>query len=467
MAEHARESQPLELRTPGGRRLLAAAALATGVTFFDGDAITVALPDMAARLDVGIAAMQWVMNLFLLIAGAFLLVGGSIGDRYGRRRIFLVGTGVFGLGTVIAGAAPGLGVLLGARVVQGAGAALLVPVSLAVVSVGFVERDRGAAIGWWSGLTATSSMIGPVVGGSITDLGSWRAVFAVEAAVLALVLFLAVKHLQVPEADRSRRIDLAGSAVTAVAVGGIIFTAIQGRMWGFASPAVIAAAVAGVAGIPGLLIIEQRRRDPMLPLHLFRSPRFSAGNVVTAGIYFTFSGVLFVVVVTLQEALAYSPVAAGIAILPLAGLMVALSPVAGRLVDRAGPRLMLTAGPVTVAAGAAVLATLDPSGYVSGLLPGLLLFGLGMAVTVAPLTSTVLASVEARYESLASGANSAVARITGALAIAILPAASGFAIDLATPAMLETYRRALLVAAAVAAVTAAAGRWLPDDVDGA
>lgn len=465
MAERSRQ-EALELGTPKGRRLLSAAVLATGVTFFDGDAVTVALPDMAARLDAGIVAMQWVMNLFMLTLGALLLIGGAVGDRYGRRRFFLVGAGVLGVGTVIAGAAPGLEVLLGARVVQGVGAAFVVPLSLAVVSVGFVERDRSAAIGWWSGLTATSSVIGPVVGGSVTAYWSWRAVFVIEAAVLLVVLWLAVKHVRVKESETSGPLDVAGAATAVVAVGGIVFAVIQGRMWGFTSPPIVFAATVGVLAIPLFVVVEHRRRDrnPMLPLHLFRSRRFSAGNVVTAGIYFTFSGVLFVVIVTLQEALAYSPVMAGVAILPLSGLLVGLSPVAGRVVDRVGPKVMLTAGAATVAAGAWLLAASDPRDYFSGLLPGLALFGLGMAMTVAPLTSTVLAGVADEHESLASGANSSVARITGALAIAVLPPVSGFAIDLPRAEMLDAYRVALLVAGATAMAVTAVAWSLPHQV---
>lgn len=343
----------------------------------------------------------------------------------------------------------------------------MVPLSLAVVSVGFVDRDRSAAIGWWSGLTATSSVVGPVVGGSVTSLWSWRGVFAIEAAVLLVVLWLALKHVHVAETDRSGPLDAVGAATAVVAVGGMVFAVVQGRMWGFTSPPVVLAAIVGVLAVPLFVLVEHRRRDrdPMLPLHLFRSRRFTAGNVVTAGVYFAFSGVLFIVIVTLQEALAYSPVMAGVAILPMSGLLVGLSPVAGRVVDRVGPKLMLTAGPATVAAGAVLLAALDPRDYFSGLLPGLALFGLGLAMTVAPLTSTVLAGVADQYESLASGANSSVARIAGALAIAVLPAVTGFAVDLPRDEMLEAYRTALFVAAAAAIVVTAVGWSLPRQVE--
>lgn len=461
MVKNSQDQERLRLGTPTGRRVLGAAVLGTGATFFDGDAITVALPAISDDLGASTADLQWILNLFLLVLASFLLIGGSLADRYGRRRMFLTGTVVFAVASILAMAAPGMRVLLAARVLQGGGAALLVPVSLSIVSVGYVDEDRSAAIGWWSGLTATSSVIGPVVGGALTSAWSWRGVLAAEVVILAVTAWLATRYLIVPEAQRTGRVDVVGALMGALAVGGVTFALIQGPGWGYLSLGVVAAMAVSGLSFPAFLVVESRRGDPMLPLGLFRSRRFSVGNAVTTGIYFVFSGLLFVVVIMLQEALGYSPTAAGFAILPITGLLLGLSPGAGRLADRIGARWLLTAGPAIAAAGLLMLASSNPAHYVTGLLPGLVVLGLGMATTVAPLTSTVLAGVDEQHESLASGVNTAIARTAGVLAIASVPAASGFAIDLAPTDMIDAFQDAATVFGAVAAAAALLGLFIP------
>jgi EmrB/QacA subfamily drug resistance transporter len=460
-AQHSQDQERLRLGTPTGRRVLAAAVLGTGATFFDGDAITVALPAISDDLGVGTAGLQWIVNLFLLVLASFLLIGGSLADRYGRRRMFLAGTVLFTVASIVAMAAPGMKLLLAARVLQGGGAALLVPVGLSIVSAGYVDEDRSAAIGWWSGLTATSSVIGPVVGGVLTSAWSWRGVLGAEVAILAVTGWLSAKHLVVPEAERSGHVDLAAAFAGAVAVGGLTFALIQGPVWGYLSPGVLAALAASGLSFPAFLVVESRRRDPMLPLELFRSRRFSVGNAVTTGVYFVFSGVLFVVVIMLQEALDYSPTAAGFAILPITGLLLGVSPVAGRLADRIGARWHLTAGPAVTAVGLLILASSNTADYVTGLLPGLAVFGLGMAATVAPLTSTVLAGLDERHQSLGSGVNTAIARTAGVLSIASVPTASGFAIDLGRQEMIRAFQDAAVLFGAVAAAVALIGLLTP------
>lgn len=451
------DAGPVALRTPDGRGLLAAAVLGTGVTFFDGDALTVALPAIADDLHVGISSLQWLLNLFVLVLGAFLLVGGSLADRIGRRPIFLFGLAVLAAGSVIATVAPELWILFIARVLQGAGAALLVPVSLAVVSTNFTNDDRSAAIGWWSGLTATSSVIGPLAGGFLATVSSWRSVFMAELVLTAAASWFAIRHLPTADGERTRlrtHIDLAGAAVAALTIVGAMFALIQGPTWGWTDPFILAAAMLGVGGVPLFVAVERHQRDPMLPLSLFRSRRFSVGNLITGGVYFAFSGVLFLIVVLLQEALGYSPVAAGLAILPITGFLLTLSPIAGRLADRLGARTVLTIGPVVAAAGLTILGTTASPDYLTGLLPGVAVFGIGAGISVAPLTSTVLAGVDDRHETLASGTNTAIARIAGLLAIAALPAISSFELDTPAPQLLDAFRTAML---ATAGVTALAG----------
>lgn len=433
-----------------GRGLLAAAVLGTGVTFFDGDALTVALPAIADDLDVGISSMQWLLNLFVLVLGAFLLVGGSLGDRIGRRPIFLTGLVVLAAGTLVAAIAAELWMLYAARILQGAGAALVVPVSLAVVSTTFTDDDRSAAIGWWSGLTATSSVIGPVAGGFLTTVASWRGIFVTELALIAAASWFAIRHL--PSTDRGgpdKHIDVAGATIAALTIVGATFALIQGPTSGWTDPFVVAAGTLSILGLPSFIALERRKREPMIPLSLFRSRRFSVGNLITVGIYFSFSGVLFLIVVLLQEALAYSPVDAGLAILPITFFLLALSPIAGRLTDRFGARLMLTIGPAIAATGLAILGITASPDYRTGLLPGLVVFGIGAGISVAPLTATVLAGVDDRHETLASSANTATARTAGLLAIAALPAISTFELDIPAPQLLDAFRTAMLVTAGV------------------
>jgi EmrB/QacA subfamily drug resistance transporter len=447
----------VHLDSATGRRLLAAAALGTGVTFFDSDAVNVALPAIGDALGGGIASLQWVTNAFLIVLGPLLLVGGAAGDRFGRRRMYLAGLAVFAAGTVAAASAPTMVVLLAARALQGAGAVLLVPVSLAIASTAFRDEDRGAAIGWWSGLTATSAVIGPVVGGALTSWLSWRAVFGADLVLIAVAAWLGWRHLVVvPEQGRAGRVDLLGAVLAVTALGGTVFTLIQGQLWGFDHPGVLIAAVLAAVAVPAFLFAERYRNDPLVPLGMFRDRRFGVGNVVTALVYFAFSGLLFLVVILLQEALAYSAASAGVAILPVTAALLVLSPLAGRAADSVEPRWIIATGALTAAVGLVLLGVLDVSDYARGLLPGLAVFGAGMALTVAPLTSTVLAGADERDEAVASGVNTAVARVGGTLAVAVLPLLAGLSLEASDAAIISAFQRATLIAAGCCAAGAAA-----------
>lgn len=445
----------IHLASSTGRRVLAAAALGTGVTFFDSDAVNVALPAIGNDFGGGIASLQWVTNAFLIVLGALLLVGGAAGDRFGRRRMYLVGLGVLATGTALAAAAPVLGVLLAARVVQGAGAVLIAPVSLAIASTAFSEEDRGAAIGWWSGLTATSAVVGPVVGGTLTSWFTWRAVFGADLVLIGAAAWLGWRHLDVvPEERRSGRIDVAGAVAAVSALGGTVFALIQGQRWGFGHPAVLTAAVLAALAVPVFVSVERSQPEPLLPLEMFGDRRFGVGNVVTAVVYFAFSGLLFFVVILLQEGLGYSAAASGVAVLPVTAALLLLSPVAGRAADRVEPRWIIGSGALFAAGGLLLLAALDVSDYARGLLPGLTLFGIGMALTVAPLTSTVLAGADQQDESVASGVNSAIARVGGTLAVAVLPVLAGLSLGTPAPEVTAAFQRATLIAAGCCATGA-------------
>jgi EmrB/QacA subfamily drug resistance transporter len=410
--------------------------------------VNAALPAIGRDLDTDLAGLQWVLNGYLLTLGSFLVIGGTLGDRFGRRRVFLIGLVSFGGASLLCGVAPTALALVGARLVQGAAAALLVPGSLAIISASFREQDRGAAIGAWSGFGGIATAIGPFLGGWLIDAVSWRAVFFINIPLIAVAVAITIRHVPEtvdPEADHT--IDSAGGSTLALGLAGVVYALIEGPAKGWGAAEVVAGAV-GVALLATFVIIELRSSHPMVPLGVFRSRQFSGANLATFGVYGGIGVTFFLLVVYLQERLGYSPLGAGATLLPITALMLLFSSRMGALAQRIGPRLPMTVGPVVTGAGIALLARVEPGvSYWSGVLPGTLVLGVGLTITVAPLTATVLGAIETRHAGLGSAVNNAVARIGGLLAIAVVPAAAGIAVGGTGVDLDHGFDRAMYIAA--------------------
>jgi EmrB/QacA subfamily drug resistance transporter len=430
-----------------GRWVLLATVLGSAVAFIDATVVTIALPHIAEDLNASTGDLQWTVNGYALTLAAFLLLGGSLGDRFGRRRVFLVGVVWFGIASMLCTIAPGIGALIAARALQGVGGALLTPGSLSIIQSTFVGEDRARAIGAWSGLSGVASAIAPFLGGWIVAVASWRWIFAINVPLVVLVVLVTLRH--VPESmDPSavKRLDVAGTALGAVGLAGLTYGFTAWTDEGSASAAAVASLAGGVIALVAFVLVEARHPAPLLPPGLFRWRPFAGVNAATLLVYAAISGVFFFLVITLQVVAGYSPLAAGIAPLPVTILMWLLSPRMGALGVRIGPRLPMTVGPLVCAVGAVLLAGIDSSSpYVTAVLPGIVLFGLGLSVTVAPLTTTALAAAPDRLAGVASGVNNAVARIAGLLAVAVIPLAAGVGASLTDPVTLQPANRAAMV----------------------
>jgi EmrB/QacA subfamily drug resistance transporter len=439
-----------------GRWVIAATVLGSGVSALDATVVGIALPTIGREFRADVAGLQWVVTGYLLTLAGLLLLGGALGDRYGRRRVFLVGVVWFAVASLICGLAPNTPILIAARALQGVGGALLTPGSLAILEASFAPEDRSKAIGAWSGLGGVAMAIGPFVGGYLIGAVSWRLIFFLNLPLTVAVVLIAARH--VPESrdpSATGRIDVVGALLATVGLVGLCYGLIEGPDLGWTSPPVLATLVVGAVFLALFLLVEARVRYPMLPLSVFRSRQFSAANMVTFVVYGGLGGAMFLLPVELQQVARYTPLEAGASLLPVTAIMLALSARSGALAARIGPRLQMSVGPLVAAAGLALFARIDASGgYLTEVLPAAVVFGLGLAATVAPLTSTVLAAAPSAEAGVASAVNNDIARAAGLLAVAILPAAAGItgASYLHPDLFSAGFRNAVFIAALVCAV---------------
>ncbi len=439
--------------TPQGRWVVLAAALGSGMAMLDGTVVNVALPHIGADLGASLAALQWTVNAYLLTLAGLILLGGSLGDRYGRRRVFVIGVCWFAAASGLCAIAPSVDLLIAARALQGIGGALLTPGSLALLQAAFHPDDRSAAVGAWSGLGGVATAVGPFLGGWLVSGPGWRWIFVINLPVALLVALLTLRH--VPESrdeQAAGRFDIPGAVLAALSLGGVTYalTAAAEQV----SPAVWVSAFAGVLLGAAFVVVERRSARPMLPLGLFASRLFTAVNLVTLGVYGALGGVFFFLQVQLQTVSGFQPLVAGVAFAPVTVLMLLFSARSGRLASRIGPRLPLTLGPLIAAGGVLLMLRIGPhASYWTDVLPAAVLFGIGLTALVAPLTATVLAAVDVRRAGIASGVNNAAARAAGLLAVAALPLLTGLSGEqYRVPAAVDSaFRTAVLICAGLLA----------------
>src|SRR5256885_3806863 len=404
-----------------GRWILAATILASSMAFIDGTVVNVALPALQSSLNATAVDLQWVIEAYSLLLSALLLVGGSLGDHYGRRRIFLIGVALFAAASAACGFAADIRQLIAARALQGLGAALLVPGSLAIISSSFSENERGRAIGAWSGFSAITAGIGPVLGGWLIEHVSWRAVFFINLPLALVVILISLLHVAENTDRESSRVDWFGAILAALGLGALVYGLIESAHVGFDDRSVIVALTAGIVVLILFFVVESRLSQPMLPLTLFRSRTFAGTNLLTFLLYAALGGTLFFLPLNLIQVQRYSPTAAGAVLLPFILIMSFLSRWSGGLVARHGPKLPLVVGPVITAIGYLLFLLPGIGGnYWTNFFPPAVVLGLGMAITVAPLTTTVMSSIGQDCAGTASGVNNAVARTASLIAIAVL-----------------------------------------------
>jgi len=419
--------EELGYSTAKGRWVIAATVLGSGMATIDATVVGIALRPMGREFHTPLGPLQWVVTGYTLTLSAFLLLGGSLGDRFGRKRIFMIGITWFAIASALCGIAPNPSVLILMRCLQGVGGALLTPGSLAILQASFAPEDRARAIGAWSGLGGLAAAAGPVLGGYLVSAASWRWIFFINIPLAFFVLSVSARH--VPEShdpSTTRGIDVPGAVSGVLALAGMTYALIQGSSEGWGHPAVLVSAGIAVVAISVFAFVERSVDSPMLPFDVFKSRQFSATNAVTFAVYGALGGAFFLIPIVLQGVSHYSPLESGIALMPITVIMLVFSARSGRLATRIGPRLQMSDGPLVVAGGMALLVrAVSGSNYVEYVLPAVLVFGVGLAVVVAPLTATAMDSAPAEHAGVASAVNNDVARVAGLVAVAILPWLSG------------------------------------------
>jgi EmrB/QacA subfamily drug resistance transporter len=410
-----------------GRWVLLATVLGSAMASIDATVVGIALPAIGHNFSASLSTLQWVVTAYTLTLAGLLLLSGALGDRYGRKKVFLTGVAWFAVASLICGVAPDAPILIVARAVQGVGAALLTPGSLAILQASFREQDRSRAIGAWTGFAGIGTAVGPFIGGWLISAASWRLIFIINLPLAVVVMAVGLRH--VPESHdpaETGRLDFSGGVLVTLGLIGLTYGLITGPSSGWTAPAVLVMLLAGVALLVAFVVRERRAAMPLLPLNLFSSAQFSAANVVTFAVYAALAGTLFLLPIQLEQVAGYTPLEAGISLLPVTFIMLLLSARSGALAARIGPRLQMSVGPVVIGAGLFLFGRVGSSGnYLAEVLPAVLVFGFGLAINVAPLTSTVLAAAPAEKAGIASAVNNDVARAAGLLAVAILPAAAG------------------------------------------
>ena len=445
----------LRLASARGRGVVAATVLGSGMASLDATVVGIALPAIGRDFHVGVSSLQWVVDAYTLTLAGLLLLGGTLGDSYGRRKMFSVGIVWFAVASLLCGLAPTAGVLIAARALQGVGGALLTPGSLSILQASFAQEDRSAAIGAWSGFGGVATAIGPFLGGWLISAVSWRLVFFINLPIAVAVVAINTRH--VPETKAPGpvpRLDIRGAACISGALAGITYGLIAASTYGWSSTQVLVPLILGAVLLGLFIMVEAREPQPMLPLGVFKSRQFTAANAVTFIVYAALGGLLFLVPVVLQVAHGYSPLEAGAALLPVTFIMLLLSSRSGALAARIGPRLQMSVGPLVLAVSFLLFIRIGGSGdYLTAVLPAVLVFGLGVAIMVAPLTATALAAAPADHAGIASAVNNDVARVGGLIAVAVLPALAGISGDsYLHPAVLGAdFKTAALISAAVCA----------------
>ncbi len=415
-------AERLSLDTAAGKWVIAATALGSGMIFLDGTVVNVALPVMQRDLAAPLSGLQWIVNAYTLLLAAFLLIGGGIGDAFGRKTAFMAGLVIFTIASAACGLAPNLNVVIAARAVQGVGGALLVPGSLAMIKAVLRPEDSNRGIGIWAGLASLTAAAGPLLGGYLVDALSWRSIFFINVPLAIVTLYATARFIpQNRDEEATRSLDWPGAIATVLGLGGLTYALIEGPDVGWSNLRVLVAIIVGVIGVLAFPLREARASHPMVPMNTWRSRNFTGANLATIGVYFALSGALLFVVLRLQQVDGYSPLKAGAALLPISLCLLILSPRMGSLTNRFGSRPFMVVGPILVAAGFLLLV---PAGtrteYVLAYLPGVLLIGLGMSIFVTPLTTTVMASVPEHLVGVASGVSNTLTRVASLLAVAVL-----------------------------------------------